>query len=41
MLKEEIEKFFTSLEKMLVDEAINQYVSNTSPSSLPMLPAEQ
>jgi hypothetical protein len=40
MLKEQSEKFFTSLEKMLADEAINQYVSKTtvaSPSSLHML----
>jgi hypothetical protein len=38
MLREEAEKFFTSLEKMLTDEAIDQYVSRTSSSSLPMLP---
>jgi arginine utilization protein RocB len=41
MLREEAEKLFTSLEKMLVDEVIDQYVSKTtaaSSSSLPGLP---
>jgi hypothetical protein len=38
MLNEQSEKLFTSLEKMLVDEAIDQYVSRTS--SLPMLQLE-
>jgi hypothetical protein len=34
MLKEESEKLFTSLEKMLLDEVIDQYVSKMSvPSS--------
>jgi hypothetical protein len=28
MLKEETEKLFTSLEKMLIDESIDHYVSN-------------
>jgi len=37
VLKEESERLFTSLEKMLVDEAIDQYVSKTSSSSLPLL----
>jgi hypothetical protein len=41
MLREEAEKLFTSLEKMLLDEVIDQYVSNTPSPSLPMLPAEQ
>jgi hypothetical protein len=42
-LREEAEKFFTSLEKILTDTAIDQYVSKTlvpSSSSLPMLPPE-
>jgi hypothetical protein len=30
MLREQSEKFFTSLEKMLADEAIDQYVAKTS-----------
>jgi hypothetical protein len=29
MLKEEAEKLFTSLEKMMVDEVIDQYLSKT------------
>jgi hypothetical protein len=37
MLNEQSEKLFTSLEKMLVDEVIDQYVSRTSPSSLPLI----
>jgi hypothetical protein len=43
MLNEESEKLFSSLEKMLVDEAIDQYISKTSApssSSLPMLSPE-
>jgi hypothetical protein len=40
MLNEESEKLFTSLEKMLVDEVIDQYVSRTSPSSLPLIPLD-
>jgi hypothetical protein len=40
MLNEESEKLFIGLEKMLVNEVIDQYVSRTSPSSLPMLPLE-
>jgi len=36
MLNEESEKLFSGLEKMLVDEVIDQYVSKTS--TLPMLP---
>jgi len=40
MLKEEAEKFFTSLEKMLTDEAVDHYISKTSSSSLPMLPPD-
>jgi 4-alpha-glucanotransferase len=40
MLSEEPEKLFNSLEKILVDEVIDQYLSKT-PSSLPMLPPEQ
>jgi hypothetical protein len=39
MLNEESEKLFTSLEKMLVGEVIDQYISKTPP--LPMLPPEQ
>jgi hypothetical protein len=35
MLREEAEKLFTSLEKMLIDEVIDQYISKTPP--LPML----
>jgi hypothetical protein len=39
MLKEESEKLFTSPEKMLIDEVIDQYVSKTTlASSLPVLP---
>jgi uncharacterized protein (UPF0147 family) len=40
MLIEEAEKLFTSLEKILVDEVIEEYVSKTiaSASSFPMLP---
>jgi hypothetical protein len=39
MLNEESEKLFTSLEKMLLDEVIDQYASKTPvTSSLPMLP---
>jgi hypothetical protein len=41
MLKEESEKLFISLEKMLADEAIDQHASKTPSSSLPMLPSEQ
>jgi hypothetical protein len=41
MLNEESEKLFTSLEKMLLDEVIDQYVSKTPSPSLPMLPPEQ
>ena len=38
MLKDESEKLFTSLEKMLLDEVIDQYASKTSvTSSLPIL----
>ena len=37
MLKEESEKLFTSLEKILVDEVIDEHASKTS-ASLPMLP---
>lgn len=40
MLREESEKLFTSLEKMLVDEVIDQYTSRTSPSSLPFIPLD-
>jgi hypothetical protein len=43
ILKEQPEKLFTSLEKMLVDASIDQYVSKTSiasPSSLPLLPLD-
>ena len=39
MLREEAEKLFTSLEKMLVDEAIDKYVSKMS-SSFPVLPLD-
>ena len=43
MLREEAEKPFTSLEKMLTDEVIDQYAYNISAetSSLPMLPLEK
>jgi hypothetical protein len=41
MLGEQSEKLFTSLEKMLTDEAINQHVSKTSvASSFPILPLD-
>lgn len=38
MLKEQSEKFFTGLQKMLADEVIDHYVSKTSATLLPMLP---
>ena len=41
MLREEAEKLFTSLEKMLTDEVIDQYASKTPSSPLPMLSLEQ
>jgi hypothetical protein len=41
MLREEAEKLFTRLEKMLLDEVIGHYVSKTPSPSLPMLPPEQ
>lgn len=41
MLREQSEKFFTSLEKMLADEAIDQYVAKTSVASLPRLPLDE
>jgi hypothetical protein len=41
MLREYAEKLFTSLEKMLLDEVIDQYVAKTPSSSLPILPLEQ
>jgi hypothetical protein len=37
MLLNEAEKLFISLEKIMVDEVINEYVSKTSVASLPML----
>lgn len=37
LLKEESEKLFISLEKKLIDEVIDQCVSKTSSSSLPVL----
>jgi hypothetical protein len=40
MLGEQSEKLFTSLEKMLVDEVIDQYAAKTSLSSLPVLPSD-
>jgi hypothetical protein len=40
MLGEQSEKLFTGLEKMLVDEVIDQYAAETSLSSLPVLPSD-
>ena len=39
MIREEAEKRFTSLEKAIVDETIDEHISETSAAvSLPMLP---
>ena len=39
MIREEAEKLFTSLEKIIVDETIDEHISKTSAAvSLPMLP---
>ncbi|MGB8036049.1 MAG: hypothetical protein WCF03_19705, partial [Nitrososphaeraceae archaeon] len=39
MIREEAEKHFTSLEKIIVDETIDEHISKTSAAvSLPMLP---
>jgi hypothetical protein len=42
MLKQESEKLFTSLEKMLTDEVTHQYISRTSVAlpSLPLIPLD-
>jgi predicted DNA-binding protein (UPF0251 family) len=41
MLLEEAEKLFTSLEKMLVNETIDEHASKTSAASSPMLPLDE
>jgi hypothetical protein len=42
MLREEAEKLFTSLEKIIVDETIDEHISKTSSAvvSLPILPLD-
>jgi hypothetical protein len=41
MLLEEAEKLFTSLEKIILDDTIDEHASKTSAASLPMLPLDE